>query len=410
MKFYHSTLSNGLTLLGEKREGAVSTAVGVFTKTGARDEAPAESGISHFLEHMVFKGTTTRSSLDITYQLGSLGAQANAYTAEEVTVFYTAVLPEYYPRALEILCDMMSPALDAKEFDLEKKVILDEIALYLDRPTHVLFETALAEYFKGHSAGNKVLGTAQSVGAMTVDMMRSYHARRYKASNMIVAVTGDFDWSEFVDLAGGYTSAWPAGRADREVFRHEPSPGRLVIEKENLQQAHLCLVGAGPSAMDEERYALQVLAMVLGGGSGSKAYWDIVDKGLGDAASIDVEEMDGTGIVYGYLSTTPDKVESVGEILLKIMKAPLDFTDGELDRARVKLATQVVLEGESTMRRLMAVGLDWLYRGRYQPLDEEIERIKQVGREEIAKALDKYSFSPSNTVVLLPSGGQEGKS
>ena len=143
LKFKSTVLKNGLRVVGEQRSSAVSSALGFFVKTGARDEEADVSGVSHFLEHMMFKGTEKRSALDITYQLGAMGAQANAYTSEENTVYYAAVLPEYFSDALELLSDMLRPALTEEEFKVEKKVILEEIALYQDRPTHVLFEASV---------------------------------------------------------------------------------------------------------------------------------------------------------------------------------------------------------------------------------------------------------------------------
>src|SRR5258708_1167985 len=153
------TLKNGLTLIGEPNSANKSAAVGFFVRTGARDEVGKEAGISHFLEHMMFKGTEKRSSLDITYQLGNIGAQANAYTSEENTVYYSAIIAEFFSEIVELLCDMLRPALDRDEFNLEKKVILEEIALYQDRPQFYLFENAISTYFNSHTPGNSVLGT-----------------------------------------------------------------------------------------------------------------------------------------------------------------------------------------------------------------------------------------------------------
>lgn len=161
--FKKTQLSNGLTLLGESNPSNVSAAIGFFVKTGARDETPAESGLSHFLEHMMFKGTPTRSALQINLDLGNLGAQANAFTSEENTVYYAAVIPERFAEMQDLLTDMLRPSLDRGEFDMEKKVILEEIALYQDRPHFYLFENAFKDYFGDHPAGNSVLGSHASV-------------------------------------------------------------------------------------------------------------------------------------------------------------------------------------------------------------------------------------------------------
>ncbi len=402
MKFQHTKLPNGLTLIGEERSSATCTAIGFFVKTGARDESPEILGVSHFLEHMMFKGTKKRSALDITYQFGEIGAQSNAYTSEENTVYYAAVLPEYFSQAMDILSDMLRPALDEKEFDTEKKVILEEIALYQDRPSHVLFETAMAEHFKGHTTGRPVLGTTQTITALTREQMKNYFDARYAASNIILAAAGNFSWDEFTELAIKYCGKWEHGDSPRVVLPHHPTHRNLVITRENLQRAHLAMIAPGPSATEEERYAAHVLSTILGDSSGSRMYWELIDKGLADSATIDTDEMEGTGMVMGYVSADPERIDQVGDILLSIMKSPRKFSEEDLKRAKTKLGTALVLHGESTMRRLIAIGSDWLYRKKYHLLEEELAEIKRITKEDIYAMLERYSFEPTTSVKLVP--------
>jgi predicted Zn-dependent peptidase len=362
MNFYQTTLANGLTVIAEERPTAVSSALGFFVRTGARDETPELSGVSHFLEHMVFKGSEKRSALDITYQLSALGAQSNAFTSEENTVYYLSVLPEYLPEAFEILADMMRPTLDANEFATEKKVILEEIALYRDRPTHVLFEASVKEFFRGHQGGNSVLGSTESITALTVEQMRGYFNHRYSPSNIVLAASGKIQWEEIVELAERYCGTWRDLAVTREVRPHHPVESAVTLTREDLQIAHLCFLSAGPAADDADRYAAQVLTSILGDSSGSRAYWELVDKGLADSASIDGDEMDGTGFIMGYVSSLPDRIDEVGAILRHILETPLEFNADQLERAKTKLRTRLVLQGESSMRRLMAIGLEWLAR------------------------------------------------
>lgn len=401
MKFYHTTLENGLTVIAEQRESAVSVAMGFFVRTGARDETLQEAGVSHFLEHMMFKGTEKRSALDITYQLGAIGAQANAYTSEENTVFYVAVLPEYFDAAFELLSDMLRPSLDPEEFEVEKKVILEEIALYQDRPTHVLFETSMREFFGAHPAGNSVLGTTDSVGGLSREQMKSYFDSRYTAGNVVLAVAGCFDWNHVVQLAKEYCLHWPGGEVERDRALHTPEERSRVITKADLQRAHLCVMAAGPAAKERQRYPAEVLSCILGDASGSRTFWQLVDKGLADSAVIDIDDMDETGIVYGYLSSSQERIEEVGEVLVEIMKTPRDFGEPELGRAITKLGTRLVLQGESSMRRLMAIGIDWVYRKEYVTLQEELGRIKSVTRDDIYDMLTRYSFDPVTRVKLI---------
>ena len=402
MNFSTTTLSNGLTIIGEQRPTAVSVAMGFFVRTGARDESAEIAGVSHFLEHMMFKGTENRSALEISYELGAIGAQANAFTSEENTVYYMAVLPEYFSRGLDLLSDMMRSTLDQKEFDLEKKVILEEIALYQDRPSFMLFEAAMSEFFGSHPAGNSVLGTTQTIGDLTQEQMKAYFDARYVPGNMVLAVSGNFEWDHLVEQAEKLCGGWAAARAERDTVPHVAEQRNRVLRKEDLNRAHICLVAPGPSASEDERYPAGVLSCVLGDSSGSRAFWELVDKGLADSASIDSDDMDGTGMVYGYASCMPEKVDEVEAILTRIMSTAAEFEQPALDRAVTKLATRMVLQGESSMRRLMSIGLGWTYRRSYASLEEELSKLKQVNQEIIREMLGRYSFKPTCALRLLP--------
>jgi len=216
-KVHREELSNGLTVIAEHNSAAASASIGFFTRTGARDESAAESGISHFLEHMMFKGTPKRSALDINLELGNLGAQANAFTSEENTVYYATVIPEKFSAMQELLTDMLRPALDPAEFDMEKKVILEEIALYRDRPHFYLFENSIKDYFGEHPAGNSVLGSHESVSAITREQMKDYFDRRYTPPNMILAATGNFDLDRFLTDARGLCGGWTNHKVTRDL-------------------------------------------------------------------------------------------------------------------------------------------------------------------------------------------------
>lgn len=402
MRFFSEKLSNGLTIIGEQLESASSVAFGFFVRTGARDEPAKVAGVSHFLEHMMFKGTATRSALDVTFQLGAIGAQANAFTSEENTVFYMAVLPEYFREGFELLSDMMRPSLDPSEFDTEKKVILEEIALYRDRPTHMLFEAALREYFSNHPAGNSVLGTTETVGALSREQMKQYFDARYTAASTVLAASGNFDWPQFVEMAKEYCGSWPSNKIERVYPAGFKSTTEKTLRRENLQVAHACMISEGPSAQDDSRYAANVLSCILGDSSGSRAFWALVDKGLADSAVVDADEMDRTGLIYGYVSAAPEKIDEVSGILQQILATPAEFTDDDLQRAKTKIGTRLVLQGERVMRRLMTVGLEWAYREDYSTLQDELERTKQVSRAEIEALLKRYSLKPKTIVRMLP--------
>lgn len=402
MSFKTKTLSNGLEVIAEYRPSSVSTAIGFFVKTGARDEDLKYAGVSHFLEHMVFKGTETRSALDITYQMGAIGAQANAFTSEENTVYYMAVLPEYFEDSLTLLSDMMRPSLDINEYNMEKKVILDEIALYQDRPTYVLLEKALNTFFGRHPAGNSVLGSVESITALERDQMKAYFDSRYSPSNIVLAASGNFDVNNYFDLAEKHCGFWKNEDVSRKTPELIIEPKNNILTKAGINRSHVMLISKGPSLQHPLRFEADVLTTILGDSSGSKAYWELVDSGLSDGASIESEQMDNVGVFYGYASTSPEDLEKVSDKLNKVMSDPLNFTGEDLERAITKTATRIVFQAESNMRRMMSIGMDWAYQKEYISPDEELRKIKSVTKETIKKLVDEFDMIASTKVVMIP--------
>ncbi len=397
-----ATLSNGLQLLGECAPERKSAAIGFFVRTGSRDEQPAESGVSHFLEHMMFKGTAKRQALDITFELGAIGAQANAFTSEENTVYYAAILPEYFERMQELLSDMLRPSLDRDEYNMEKKVILEEIALYKDRPQFFLFEHASRDYYGDHPAGNSVLGSNESISDLDRDEMQAYFDRRYSPSNMVLVASGAFDWDRFVGQAGKECGGWRNFKTDRFCKSFRRDPIQKVYRKKNITQAHMVFLGEGASAQAEERYAFSVLAMILGDSTGSRLYWELIDSGLADSAGADNDERDGTGAFSVYASTEPERLDRVAEIIRRVLDGALDFSDAEMERAKTKLISRMVLGGELPMGRLMSLGLEWQYRKTVETLPEVIARVRGVSKKEIQAAAGRIPFSGWSEFRLLP--------
>lgn len=398
------TLPNGLTILGEPTSAHQSAAVGFFVRTGARDETAAEAGVSHFLEHMMFKGTATRSSLDITFQMGNIGAQANAFTSEESTVYYSAIIPEHFSQIQEIVSDMLRPSLDPKEFDTEKNVILEEIALYKDRPQYYLYERAVADYFAGHSAGNSVLGSHESISALSRDQMAAYFTRRYSPSNMVLVATGRFDWKTFRQAAEKLCGGWSDHPAPREHRPHTQILKRTDFHKSNLNQCHLLYLGPGCSAQDQERFALTVLTSILGDSSGSRMYWALVDTGIAECASADLEDRDAVGCVSAYAASAPEKIDQVAQRMEEILATPLEFSDADLERAKAKITTKIMLNGELPMGRLMSLGLEWNLRRTPHSLRREIASFREVNRKAIEAALEKFPIGKLSLYRLLPGG------
>lgn len=400
--YQYAKLDNGLEILGEVNPGSRSSALGFFVKTGARDESSEVAGVSHFLEHMMFKGTPSRSALDITYQLGALGAQANAFTSEENTVYYAGVLPENFRDTLELFSDMLRPALRSEDFDTEKKVILEEIALYQDRPTFSLYERALRDYYAAHPCGNSVLGSIQSITDLSRDQMQTYFDRRYQASNVSLVASGNFSFDDFVADATKLCGKWTFGETTRVTQQYGGQSVYKEYRKKDLQQGHLLLLCEGPSAQEDARYPMAILSVILGDGSGSKLYWSLVHKGIAESAGCDSDERDGTGLFVASASAEIPQLEQCSKVIHQALDSALDFSDEDLALAKTKLVSRIVMNGELSMGRLMAIGLEWNYRREVTPLRELVARIRAIERSDIERAFERFQLKVRGEFRLIP--------
>ncbi|MEM8738702.1 MAG: pitrilysin family protein [Planctomycetota bacterium] len=410
IQFKHHTLPNRLTVIAEVNPDAHTSAVGFFVKTGARDETPELMGVSHFLEHMMFKGTARRTAEDVNREFDELGANYNAYTSHEQTVYYANVLPEFLPRAVDLLGDMLRPALRGEDFDMEKNVILEEIGMYDDRPEWVLQDRLLETYFcdasgQDHPLGFRVLGTAETVRSLTAAQMRGYFEGRYSPDNTVVAAAGRLDFEALVTDLEKLCGDWPITGASRDTEAPVPTDRQLDLNDAKLSRHYFGMLSPAPSAQDDDRYAAKVLADVLGDSEGSRLYWAIVDPGLADEADFSFLPQDGTGAFLAYTSCDPDRAEQVEAALLEVLEAVVrdqDINAGEVERAVNKLATQATLQGERPAGRMQALGTQWTYHGIYTPLEEELARLTAVSPEQVNRLLDNYRFTPQTRLRLGP--------
>ena len=404
MEFMHATLENGLAVIGERNEAAQSMACGYFVKTGSRDETPEVSGVSHFLEHMMFKGGDRRSADDINREFDELGAQYNAFTSFENTVYFGRVLSEYQPRLIDLLTDMMRPALRDDDFDMEKKVILEEIAMYKDNPSAVLYYLAREIFANGHPSGNSILGTTESITALERNQMMSYFERRYSPGNLIVALTGAFDWDAAVRQIEESTRDWIPFDVGREAPDLNHAVKTKVVKNDQFTQEHLIWFWPSVSRQDERRRAAGVLAASLGSSVGSRLYWGLVDPGIANSARLSISAEDRFGVYLASASCEPSRAS---EVVQKVQDILRDATqDGvsveEMERAKQKIASEMVLSSETPMSRLVPVGMAWAYRGEYIDTDETVNRVLSVTKEDIDALLADDPFAKGTLVALGP--------
>src|SRR5262245_12854113 len=404
MPFRHHTLDNGLEIIAETSPDAYSSAYGFFVRTGARDETSEISGVSHFLEHMIFKGSANRTAEEVNRDLDDLSASSNAFTSEEQTVYFATTLPEDQENILELLADIMRPVLRQEDFDTEKQVILEEIAKYDDQPPYGAHEKCLAAFFGDHPLGKSVLGTTQSVGNLKREQMLAYFEQRYSPRNMILAATGNVEFDSLVLQAQNYCGRWASFEAPRNIRPATPRSEFQVIHKPLAVQQYVVQLAAAPSATDDDRYATRLLAAIVGGDSGSRLFWELVDTGKAESASIGTQEYQGAGVFLTWLSCLPDlaadNLQRIAEIVSEVEADGV--TEEELAQVQNKICAHMVLQAERPTNRLFSVGNAWLQRRQYKTVREAVDAYRAVKQDDLQRVLKKYPLSRPATVAIGP--------
>jgi predicted Zn-dependent peptidase len=405
MEFKHTTLSNGLTIVGEVNKAAQSAAIGYFVRTGSRDENAAISGVSHFLEHMMFKGTPELTALEVNEAFDRTGAKFNAFTSEENTVYYAAVLPEYLAEVTELWSKLMRPSLRDDDFDIEKNVIIEEIAMYKDLPQFDVMDKCRSLHFKGHPCGQSVLGTADTITALEADQMREYFGRRYAPNNMVVACCGDFDFDALCSLVESKCGSWETSEAHRELSFFAGSREIQRELKENLVREHICMVSPGVSAQDDRRFAMSLLSMIVGDATGSRYFWGLVDSAIAETAAMQFESMDGVGAMYSYIRCSPENAAKALDIIAQIFDevAVKGVRDDELQKAKNKVLSALTIRSEQPMGRLVNLGFNWVYMQEYRSVADDVAAIKTVTVEDVNALVKEFDLRQFTRFSLGPS-------
>ncbi|MBD3675970.1 MAG: insulinase family protein [Planctomycetaceae bacterium] len=407
MKFHSTVLDNGLTVIAETNPHVHSVGLGFFVKTGARDESPEVAGVSHFLEHMAFKGFDNLTADDVNQRFDDVGASYNASTSEEVTQYYAAILPEYLPQTFELLAGIIQPSLKVEDFNTEKQVILEEIGMYDDLPGFTVYEQAMAAHFRGHPLGQSILGSPESITALTADQMRDYHADRYRAGNIILAVAGNTSWEQIQGLVERYCAKWPGGGGDRNVYPASPEPTQHFQPLTSIQQEHVMIMIPAPEADSPDRYAADILAMIIGDDTNSRMFWDIIDPGHADSADFGYAEYDGSGAYLSYLAGEPEETPANLERLKTILTQVSDegITDEELEQAKNKVSSRVVLASERPMGRLASLGGNWIYREEYRAVKTDLDTIQSITKDDLHALVEKWPLELTTVYGLGPLEG-----
>jgi len=404
VQFRKAVLDNGLEIVAECNDDARSTSLGFFVRTGARDESDDVAGVSHFLEHMMFKGTAKRTAEQVNLDFDVLGADYNAFTSEEQTVYYASVLPEYQSRVIELLSDMLRPSLRQEDFDVEKKVIIEEIRMYLDQPPYGADDLVRSLHYGKHPLGRSVLGTVESIAALPVEAMREYFRRRYSPKNIVLVGAGKVDFDRLTADAQQHCEMWEAIEAGRETPRPSGACKFHTLHKPQAVQEYVIQVCDGPSSTDADRYAAKILSVIIGDDNGSRFFWELEDPGYAEQASLSHHEGQGGGAFVAYLACDPelaaDNLKRVADIYGAI--AADGVTDAELSQAKNKANSRVVLGSERSRGRLFNLASNWTSRREYRTVKDDLDRVDSITRADIEAVVRKYPFAKNTTVCVGP--------
>lgn len=405
--FKKTTLDNGMTILAEVDPAAHSSAAGFFVKAGARDESTELMGVSHYLEHMMFKGTEELDADAINRGFDDLGASNNAYTTREMTCFYAHVIPEKLGEATRMLGQMMRPALRGSDFDTEKNVILEEIAMYADNPFWVLYEQCVERRYGSHGLAHRVLGTPESIKAMSRDSMDEYFNTRYSADNTVVALAGKLDFDACVEQINRLCGSWPTTKPARNASRPSTISAPFTLHDERVNRGYLIALADAPSVTDDRRYAAALLAQVLGGADNSRLHWALIETGIAEEAQAAYDGLDGTGDFFVYASGDPEKLDTIWETIAKEIHGLRDSLDeSDLEKLRSKMITSSTLGSERPSDRMQRLGRLWTMTGSYIPLEDELKLISAVTIDDVRAVCDEYPLSSCTLGKLLP--GESG--
>jgi len=399
-------LDSGARVVTEAMPTLRSVAVGFWVGTGSRDEPAELAGASHFLEHLLFKGTDARSAAEIADAVESVGGDMNAFTTQELTAFYVRVPDECLPLAIEILSDIVwAPALRLEDVDSERQVILEEIRMRDDAPEDLVHDVFADAIFPGHPIGREVIGFPDTINAMGPDEIGAFHQRHYHPSNVVVAAAGNLDHDDVVALVekglGGATGDRPA----REMYQGEPAPRRLAVLERPTEQAHVVVGMRSLPRADPDRYALTVLNQTLGGGMSSRLFQEVRERrGLAYSVYSFRAAFEETGAFAVSAGTSPERLPE----LLAVIDAELErvVADGgisarELDAAKGHLRGSLALSLESSASRMHRLGRSELTLGEIPSLDEVVAEVEAVEADDVARVVDHVLATDERTLAVV---------
>jgi predicted Zn-dependent peptidase len=399
-----TVLSNGLIVLTERMEHLRSVAMGVWIKSGSRGEPAETNGISHFVEHMVFKGTRNRSAQLIAREMDSIGGNLDAFTGKETICFNVKSLANHVPIALDVLADLvLNPVFASNDIERERGVILEEIKIDEDNPDVLVHELFTQSFWKDHPLGKPILGTTKTVAGLNQTKLLDYHSGCFHSGNMIFSAAGNLEHDQFVQAVTEKFAALQGGEPATELPAPVSSARILLRNKKALEQVQICLGVPSPPITDENRYSTLILNTVLGGGMSSRLFQTIrEERGMAYSVFSDLSPYRDTGTLCVYAGTSAGKALECIQLVMnefkRLKQEPL--TDEELTRAKDQLKGNILMGLESSNSRMANLARQEIYFGQFFTADEIIARIDAVQAAQV-QAMAQRLFDPEKIAVTL---------
>ncbi|HEX8092543.1 M16 family metallopeptidase [Jatrophihabitans sp.] len=408
-----TVLPGGLRIVTEAMPGVRSASVGIWVGVGSRDETPSVAGTSHFLEHLLFKGTRNRSALDIAMTMDTIGGEFNAFTEKEHTCFYATVLDQQLPVAVDIIADVvLNATITAADVDIERTVVLEEIAMRDDDPSDLVHDEFAAALFGDVPLGRSILGSEDSINQLSRKQIHGYYSRRYRPSEMVVSVAGNIDHAEVVRLVrtaftgrlfDGDAGAEP--RPDRRLHKVPARPVNVIAD--DTEQANIVLGSMGLSRFDERRFVLSVLTTAIGGGMSSRLFQQIREqRGLAYSTYSFTSSYAGDGLFGLYAGCQPGKADEVVSIMKAVLQSVASggLTADEIERGKGQLCGGMVLGLEDSGSRMTRIGKAELTYGDVLGLDDLLGSVNAVTLEQVNDLADDLAAQQTCLTVVGPFG------
>jgi len=412
MSVRRSVHSSGLRIVTEEVPSVRSAAVGIWVNVGSRDEAPATAGASHFLEHLLFKGTTSRTALEISSSIESVGGEMNAFTSKEYTCFYARVIDTDLPMAIEVVSDLITSSIvTALDVDAERKVVLEEIAMRDDDPSDLVHDLFSDTYYGNTPIGRPILGTVNSINGMSRNTVFNYYKKKYLPQDLVVAVAGNIKHKRVVAMVEEALSrdnflnvmAAPVIRPNTPVKNTKQQSVGLMYKKS--EQAHMFYGMEGVARADERRFAMGILSAALGGGMSSRLFQEIREKrGLAYSVYSYAQQFAGSGLIGFYAGCNPTKAVEVVEIIRSVLGDVADngMTHEEIERAKGAVRGSLVLSQEDSGSRMSRIGKNEIVYGQVMDFDEILKAIARVSTEDIREIASEFLLKTPTLALVGP--------